>query len=385
MLATAEPDVPVSPATIDIFDIDFPSRCVEEVQSDGSGHYLSQLSLQFSLAGHPISNIATIEAQSIAPAKPLIPDAAHNQPTQVPTSGLIHFDAESKRYTIKSGSVVLEESLYFPSGYLVVFEPGVRILLTDDADIISNSPFEMRGTKEQPVVIEAKDSTSGLAVISTNANSNVTSVIEYAEFRNLSAPIQGRWEPTGAVTFYESNITIANSTFDTNHAEDFLNIIRSDFKLKDIRFLNSFSDMIDVDFADGQIDGGMFNNCGNDCIDLSGAVVGVSDVTITSAGDKGISAGEMSTLTVLESTISDCNIGIASKDGSVVHISDIDLVRNKYGLASYQKKQEFGGASIVANNTDFRQNQDRYILETGSSIIVQGTSLSANTENFIFD
>jgi len=81
------------------------------------------------------------------------------------------------------------------------------------------------------------------------------------------------WTLTGAVNFYESDVEITNTTFYRNQCEDALNIIRSDFILKNSIFDYIYSDAFDSDFSTGKVIDTKFTNTGNDAIDFSGSQI----------------------------------------------------------------------------------------------------------------
>ena len=65
-------------------------------------------------------------------------------------------------------------------------------------------------------------------------------------------------------------------------------------------------------------------------------------------GDKMVSAGENSALTIKNLVGNKSKIAIASKDGSLVTLSDITINNTEVGLAAYQKKNEYiGSLSLI--------------------------------------
>ena len=111
-----------------------------------------------------------------------------------------------------------------------------------------------------------------------------------------------------------------------NRAEDALNVVRSNFKLKNVTIKNTTSDAFDSDFSKGTVVGGIFENIGSqgggDGIDVSGSEVTVTNSSFENISDKGISVGENSNLKATNIDIKNANIGVASKDGSLLTISD---------------------------------------------------------------
>jgi hypothetical protein len=212
-------------------------------------------------------------------------------------------------------------------------------------------------------------------------NAPEPSVLQYVTFQSLSNPSQNGWELTGAVTFYESPVSISNSLFIGSRAEDALNIVRSEFSIEDTVFTDSFSDAFDSDFSSGTVANSRFLSAGNDAIDSSGSVIEVSGVTIDGAGDKGLSVGERSHVTARDLEIMNAWIGIASKDLSQVVVRNLNISDSEYGLALYQKKSEFGPGSLAVNNLEMTDVTVPHLVEVQSSLVVDDGEIAADQEN----
>ena len=101
------------------------------------------------------------------------------------------------------------------------------------------------------------------------------------------------------------------------------------------------------------------NNChfydsGNDAIDSMTSKVTISDTYISRAGDKGLSAGESSIVSVHNLIFDNTNIGIQSKDGTEVFVYDTVFKNNEMQLDAYQKNWRYGnGGKIEVSNSRF--------------------------------
>ena len=133
---------------------------------------------------------------------------------------------------------------------------------------------------------------------------------------------------------------------------------------------------MDVDFSKGLIENSIFENVGNDAIDISGSNVTALNININGSGDKAISAGEASKLIANNISIKNSNIGIASKDLSLVKAKNLNFETTKYCYAAYQKKPEYGPGSIRIERGDTLKikinsstNCSSYLLEKNSNII----------------
>jgi hypothetical protein len=275
----------------------------------------------------------------------------------------------AKEIVFKKGNWVISEDIIIPKEYKVFAKGGVSIDLRNASKIISYSPMFFLGQKGDSIVIQSSDSTGqGVAVL----NSEQKSVFKFVRFSNLSNPSSEKWNLSGAVNFYESEILMENVMFENNRCEDALNIIRSDFKLKGLVFQNIYSDAFDGDFVNGKLSGIVFNDIGNDAIDVSGSTIDVENVVISYSGDKGVSAGEGSKITGRNILIKESEIGVASKDFSFINIEHLVIENCKLGFTAFQKKPEFSSSSIIATKTKLHNVNTAYLIESGSELILNG-------------
>ena len=137
-------------------------------------------------------------------------------------------------------------------------------------------------------------------------------------------------------------------------------------------------------FSDGEIRRSTFRDTGNDAIDVSGSHVTVSSVLIERAGDKGLSAGEHADLVIRDVQVDGGSIGVASKDRSSVLVEGLLLSGVKIGLALYEKKSEFGPASMEVRGARFEGAETPYLLEEGSRLVMEGREVMPNATG-VFD
>ena len=338
---------------------------------------LKNLSLTYKLVGH-----SKIRKMKIKP----YPMQTHTfkkadivrQAPNVAKFPFININEDQKEISFKSGTWIVDKTLILPEGYQVKAYPGLILKLNKDVMIFSKSPLVFKGTKENPIIIQANQTqTQGLAVI----NAKTESVLDYVYFKNLSNPSFQDWSLTGAITFYESPVKVKNCLFFKNTSEDYLNIVRSTFKITNSVFMNTASDAIDIDFSKGDMNKIEINQAGNDGIDLSGSQVQLHRVTIKGAGDKAISVGEKTQLRLSNCLIQDAEIAIASKDLSEIKGADIQIKDSKLGLVAYQKKPEFGPSTITLNKFSSENVEMLYLLEKKSSMTLNSEAYSSNIKD----
>lgn len=284
----------------------------------------------------------------------------------------------SKKITVKPGNWVLTKDLVIPEGYLFSCAAGVSIDLKKSAMIIAHSPIDLTGLASNPVRIFSSDKTGqGVFVLNAGEKSRIKNVI----FKNLKAANRPGLRLTGAVTFYESPVSITQTTFSDSMSEDSLNIISSNFKLKNVLFENSYADALDLDFCQGLLENVTFKNSGNDAVDFSGSIVNLSNCYISNAKDKGVSVGESSDITINGLIIDGAKLAVVSKDNSQLKIKAVNINDCEIAFAVYQKKPEFGPSGLIASSVVIKNTKHDYLLEKKSRLVINGEKINQELEN----
>ncbi|MBI2279769.1 MAG: CotH kinase family protein [Bacteroidetes bacterium] len=283
------------------------------------------------------------------------------------------YKIKDKQITFVKGKHIVKTNIVIPKGYTVTFESGVELVLNNSIGFLSYSPIHMNGTKEAPIKITSTDGTGkGFTVLHPSSPSRLNYVI----FEGLNTFDYFGWTLTGSVTFYEANVLLKNCIINNNKCEDALNIIQSNFEVYNCSITNTFGDGFDADFCKGKVVDTKFMNTGNDGMDFSGSFIEINNCNVKNAGDKGISCGEGSTVLINNTNINTANIGIASKDRSSVKINNIKIENCKLGFSLFQKKPEYGSATIDVKNYYLNKIDTTSFVESGSSITFENKLLN---------
>jgi len=267
------------------------------------------------------------------------------QPGNVESFPFLEINEKEKKISCKPGDWKINKTLIIPKGYVFHISAESTIELSQPVSkIISHSPIRFIGTPNIPVRIFSQyEKGRGILVLNTRD----TSILKYCEFDNLANPSDLNWAVSGAVNFYNAPVDIAHTSFSNNRSEDALNIIKTSFTLDDVVFSNTQSDAFDGDFVKGTIRNSLFADLGNDAIDVSGSKIHLENVIIKRAGDKGLSAGEKSTMTGKNIKVYESAIAVASKDDSELTVSNLMLDGNELCFTAFQKKPEYGPAYLL--------------------------------------
>ena len=126
---------------------------------------------------------------------------------------------------------------------------------------------------------------------------------------------------TGCLNFSDIVVDKINIIIDSPKCEDGLHLLRSSGNIDNIEISNTLSDALDIDFGEIKMKTVKINNAGNDCVDFSWGNYSIENALFDKCGDKGVSAGERSNLTVDNIYIKSSYVGIASKDSAIIHIN----------------------------------------------------------------
>ena len=114
-----------------------------------------------------------------------------------------------------------------------------------------------------------------------------------------------------------------------------------------------------MDISTVRIEGCRISGSGNDAVDLMGSKVLIMASELSRSGDKGISVGEASQVLVYNSRLENNIIGLESKDGSVAHISNSELVGNNRQINAYKKNWRYGsGGRVVVDKSVFSSHEN---------------------------
>lgn len=296
---------------------------------------------------------------------------------------------------VNTNELNIKEKIIIPKGYRLIINPGTNLIFEKESGIISYSPIISIGSKEKPITIKTKFNKSlndfrnkntfsneygdGILILDSNEKSLFINTV----FKNLSAPNAQLSGISGALSFYNTKVEIIDSKFfDNVYGDDYVNIIKSNFLIKNSYFKNTNADALDIDFSNGEIINTTFNNSINDSLDFSGSIVSLNNIKILYAGDKAMSVGEESTININNSYIQKNHFGIVAKDKSLVEGNNIIITNNDIGVATYIKKSEYGPAKIMLTNSQLEQNKINIFNQKLSKININNKKIdNTNCEN----
>ena len=283
----------------------------------------------------------------------------------------------NNNYILNEGNYIIKSPIIIPSGHNFVINAGVNLKMGENTYImIVNGNLKFKGDINNRIVIDSVNKEKVWKGIYVNSDFKVenNSIMKNVDILNFSYFDNEKIQLTGGINFFKGDVEILNTFIQNSHAEDAINLVKSNFKISNLKIYKAISDGVDIDFGNGVIEDSNFSKISGDAIDFSGSLAKLKNLNISNIKDKGISAGEETKLNVNNININSARIGIAAKDSSIVEGSKIKISNcGLFDFASYQKKSYFSGAYLkIIANTSCKTS----LSQKGSELIINNKKIN---------
>ncbi|MGK0296864.1 MAG: hypothetical protein ACI9XC_000463 [Gammaproteobacteria bacterium] len=245
---------------------------------------------------------------------------------------------------ILAGEIEAYYDLVFTEEQKVTILPGTTFKLYNNVSIYFYGEVIAKGTAELPIRFQRMmiDEPWGSIVIQGKKAS--ASHLSHINISGGSVALHNLIHYPGQLNIHDvesfqiDNCHISNNTI----GDDALHVAYSSGKIQHCVFENTAFDALDMDIVDVIVSDSKFFNIGNDAIDLMNSKTMINNVSIMDSGDKCISVGEASHVTVHNSQLENCQIGIAIKDQSIAEVENIKfLLKPGNAIALYRKNPRY--------------------------------------------
>ena len=273
---------------------------------------------------------------------------------------------DGKNYIFNKAYIEIMEPLVIHGD--VVLQAGTHLSFGPNAYIVIKGSLKSLGSKNLPITLDATSKYwKGIYVL----NSSKRSKLQFTNIKNLAALEDGLLQLTGAITFYKSDVDFQNVVFEDIISEDALNIVNSSYHITNTSISNAASDAFDSDFSDGLIENSFFYDINGDALDFSGSKATIKNVQIKNIGDKGISAGEQSSINIFNSVIQNAMYGLVSKDNSIVLLESSEIIDFEiYGAMTFIKKDFYSNSSYLNIKNSKIEAPYSYMRQEGTMLEV---------------
>ncbi len=252
-----------------------------------------------------------------------------------------------------SGEIEVYYDLVFTEEQKVTILPGTNFKLYVNTSVFFYGKVIAKGTAALPIKFEQMiigQPWGSIVIQGKKASGSHMSHIDISggsvALRNL-IHYPGQLNIHDVDSFQLENCTISNNSI----GDDALHIAYSQGHIQHCVFKNTAFDALDMDIVDVTVSDSTFFNIGNDAIDLMNSKTVIDNVNIIGSGDKCISVGEASQVTIQNSQLKNCQLGIAVKDQSIVQLENIEFsIKPGNAIALYRKNPRYSKGGELQGN-----------------------------------
>ena len=204
---------------------------------------------------------------------------------------------------------------------------------------------------DEKKIIQIQADTDDWLVIEDSILNDIEIKLIYNDKKNniLKEDRFNKYFLTGCLNIIDSNLNNVRINIQNAKCEDAINIIKSKGNISLMEIYNSLFDGLDLDFSNININQLSVSHSGNDCSDFSFGNYKIDELNLSNCGDKGVSIGERTNAGIENMNIINSNIGLASKDSSIVNVTNALIKNTKFCISAYNKKNEFDGGRVNVN------------------------------------
>tara|TARA_Y100001933_G_scaffold14867_1_gene12849 strand:+ start:172 stop:2757 length:2586 start_codon:yes stop_codon:yes gene_type:complete len=279
-----------------------------------------------------------------------------------------------KNYQIKEDTVIKNKMIEFNNSTEICISNNAKLIIRDS--IISSS-------SGSNLIIKKCRGGNGSVIIQ---DSEVT--LHDLSITGLSKPNFLLRELYGGINIIRSKFNFNKLYLDSIYAEDAINFIKSEVEGNLVEAQNINSDALDFDASQLKIGTVRCRIVKNDCLDFSYSFGKIGEVYGSDISDKFISAGEKSTIKIDSVNVTNSEIGVVSKDASILQIKSLESRSVRVPIAVFIKKTELGKPSLFIDSLDESILENSKIAFDSNVYIkdkrIEGEFTSLDIENMLY-
>ncbi len=273
------------------------------------------------------------------------------------------------------GLIEVNNDLIYPENSTVNIQPGTTFKIAPGVSVFFYGKVLAKGTSSARIEFIPQNDRQPWGSMVLQGNGASGSIFEYVRWSGGSVAERNLIKYSGMVSFYDSNNTVLRycRIGENFIGDDSVNIAYNDnFLVEKCVFTGARGDALDVDISSGKVRSSHFYRSGNDSLDFMGSQVSVGNSTFEISGDKGISVGEDSRISVVESIFYDCNKALEIKDRSRVEAEGLLIENSPIGINLYLKNWRYGeGGFFKGNNICIMNTKEKIASDESSSYQIQ--------------
>ena len=251
------------------------------------------------------------------------------------------------------GTVRLLHTRVFQPHETVTIAAGTRVELGADASLVFYGPLRALGTQARPIVITRADRSRPFGGLALQGRSTAGSRIEQVVLDGATRVRYGPVAYTAALNIHDTaDVTVEG--LKVVHSSDNDDVVHAPYvqnlRLHEITVHEAPVDAVDLEFTTAEVRGLRVAGAGDDCLDLMGTTLRLSDSALLGCTNNAMSAGEETEANAHGLLIADSKIGVLAKNASQVRLTRVLVYRSDTALATHRPERYYADASAIGAN-----------------------------------
>lgn len=284
-----------------------------------------------------------------------------------------------------AGEIRVDTTRVYGAHQTVRIAAGTRLALGPGASLVFFGPVFAAGTLTRPVVIERATRDAAFGGIALQGDGTAGSRFTNIVVRGGSRPLYATIEYPGMINIHATHdVVIEGGVLEqATGSADVLHVsaVRS-LAIHELTIRNAPVDALDLELSDVEVRGFRAVDAGDDCLDLMGVKLRLTDSELIGCTHNAISAGEETELAAHNVLIADSRTGILAKNASQAHVSRTVIYRVAKALQAKRREVRYNGPSIIGIDELFVIDSPRLRdAEQGTRIDIERVQLALPAED----
>jgi hypothetical protein len=252
------------------------------------------------------------------------------------------------------GDVTVDATRVFGPGERVRVLAGTRVLLAPGASLVFHGRVSTEGTALAPVVFERANPDWPFGGIALQGGGTAGSRLLYTKIHGGSRARHGAIDYPGMLNVHDtSSISLESvEVGDCVQCDDLLHVAYvSNFELQDARLERAQTDALDLEFSSAEVQALRVDGAGDDCLDLMGTTLRLSDSVLAGCVNNGISAGERTKLTAHGAIVAGARTAVLAKNASEARLLRSLIYDCHTALKTGRKENHYQGQSSIGGSS----------------------------------
>ena len=254
------------------------------------------------------------------------------------------------------GIVKVPETRVFRPHQEVIIAPDTKIAMGENASLVFHGRVTGEGTVAHPIVVGPAETGAAFGGIVIQGPASAGSRLKQMHIAGGTKAGKIGVDYSSLLNIYDTEDIVIEgvSFYDISGAENVLHAtyVRN-LRLNEVDIQQAPIDGVDLEFTQGAIRGIHVLGAGDDCLDLMGVNLLVSDSILQSCTNNAVSVGEESEVNAQGLFLSDSETGVLSKNDSHVRISRSLIYGTTTALQTKRRETHYTGDSSIGANDLF--------------------------------